>query len=102
MNGYQNAMDLFILGDLFCRYCRSESGMTSAVVNGMDSEKAIKRGRNQVPQLVSFLPFVCETFALSYNTAPTRNPSSSGDFFGLIFWQRKDNDACVLYLYRVQ
>jgi len=85
MNGDQNAMDLFILGDLLRRCCRSEPGVTSAVVNGMDSDKAMKRGGIGLPKLVIFLPFVCEAFALSYDAAPTRNPSSSGDFFfGLI------------------
>jgi len=77
-------MDLFILGDLFRRYCKSEPGVTSAVVNGMDSDKAMKRGTNRTAEVGGIPPLVCETFVLSYNAAPTRNPSSSGNFFGLI------------------
>jgi len=59
--------------------------MTSAEVDGMDSDRAIDRGTNRTPEVGGIRPFVCETFALSYDAAPTRNPSSSGDFFfGLI------------------
>jgi len=89
MNKDQNAMDLFILGDLLRRYCRSEPGVISTVVNGMDSNSARKKGTNQTSEVGGIPPLVCETIAISCNAAPTRNPSSSGDFFGLIlYWQR--------------
>jgi len=56
MNGDQNAMDLFILGDLFRRYCKSGPGVISAEVNGMDSDKAMKRGRNRTSEVGGIHP----------------------------------------------